>query len=75
MATTINVYLDNGLVFSYDVGTPNSAREHAAAIATTGYRHTDNDAGVMEHYPPHRIVKIKCVGGMKTSYPDETRGT
>jgi hypothetical protein len=73
--TKIAVYLDDGRVFEYDVANPEKAREHSHAIVLTGYRHTDNEAGTMEHYPPHRIAKVKCSGGVSTSYPDAVRGT
>jgi hypothetical protein len=69
----IEVYLDDGRVFSYEVKDPARAREHSHAIALTGYRH--NDGEVFEHYPPHRISKIKVSGGVPTKYTDETTGT
>jgi hypothetical protein len=71
--TKISVYLDDGRVFEYEVASPEKAREHSHAIALTGYRHTVD--GTLEHYPPHRISKIKCSGGVDTSYPDRVRGT
>lgn len=72
----IQVYLDNGLVFVYNVDSLASAREHADAIIRTGYRSCDNDQGVLVHYPPHRIMKVKCSGkGMHTKYPDRIEGT
>lgn len=71
---TIETYLDDGRVFSYVVTEPAKAREHSHAIVMTGYRHTVE--GCMEHYPPHRILKVKCSGaGISTSYPDTVRGT
>jgi len=73
--TEIKVYLDNGLIYSYFVSDANKAREHSAAIILGGYRHTDNQTETMEHFPPNRILKVKCVGGMKTTYPDKISGT
>ncbi len=70
---TVQVYLDNGLVFEYDVASPAKLREHAAAIVKDGYRH--NDGTTFEHYPPHRILKVKCSEIIPTMYPDRTRGT
>jgi hypothetical protein len=70
---TIKVYLDDGRVFVYKVGYPGKAREHAAAIIKSGYRH--NDRKVFEHYPPHRILKVKVEGKVPTNYPDTTEGT
>ena len=71
---TIAVYLDDGRVFEYSVLNPGKAREHSFAIVTTGYRHCAE--GILEHYPPHRIMKVKCTGeGITTSYPDSSRGT
>lgn len=71
---TIAVYLDNGVVYEYEVDSHDKVREHADAIVKTGYRHTK--AGEMTHYPPHRIMKVKCTGpGINTSYPDQVRGT
>lgn len=70
----IAVYIDNGNVFEYDVDSPEKAREHASAIAATGYRRVS--AGVFEHFPQHRVLKIKATGeGIQTSYPDTHRGT
>lgn len=72
---TIKVYLDDGRVFEYDVNSPSRAREHAAAIITGGYRHNDGK-GEFEHYPPHRILKVKAVGApVPTAYPDVVSGT
>lgn len=70
---TLRVYLDNGVVFEYEVSSPESAREHADAIISRGYRH--NNGEVFEHYPPHRIQKVKVLGGVPTSYPDRVSGT
>ena len=69
MTTKISTYLDDGRVFEYQVDSPEKAREHSHAIIMTGYRHTAD--GVMEHC----ISKVKCVGGVETSYPDKVRGT
>ena len=46
--------------------------EHASAIVNTGYRHCDGN--IFEHYPPHRISKVKSEG-INTLYPDVVRGT
>jgi len=70
----VATYLDNGVVFEYDVSSPESAREHAAAIVKDGYRH-NNGEGFLEHYPPHRIIKVKLIGDIDTMYPDRVRGT
>ncbi len=70
---TIKVYLDDGRIFEYDVNSEASVREHSAAIAKGGYRH--NDGSTFEHYPPHRILKIKCEGDVYTSYQDRQSGT
>lgn len=73
MKYTIATYLDDGRVFSYEVGSASSAREHASAIVLGGYRH--NAKKVFEHYPPHRILKIKITPALDTLYPDKVRGT
>ena len=74
--TKISVYLDTGIVFSYEVEGEAKAREHAHAIVMTGYRHTpQSDDSVLEWYPPQRILKVKCEGGMSTKYTDTSRGT
>lgn len=70
---TIQVYLDDGRVFEYEVATPEKVREHAHAIVMTGYRH--NDGNIFEHYPPHRILKVKCSQAISTLYADRVRGT
>lgn len=68
----IRVYLDDGRVFKYSVESEEKVREHASAIVMGGYRH--NDGKVFEHYPPHRILKVKSAG-ISTNYPDEVEGT
>jgi hypothetical protein len=70
---TVSVYMDDGRVFEYTVAAAHNAREHAAAIVKDGYRH--NDGTEFEHYPPHRILKVKVTGGVPTMYPDTVRGT
>lgn len=70
---TVQVYLDNGIVFEYDVASPEKVREHADAIIKGGYRHAGKDG--FEHYPPHRILKVKCPQIIDTKYPDRIRGT
>ena len=70
---TICVYIDDGRIFSYEVETEDKVREHSSAIVDRGYRH--NDGKEFEHYPPHRILKVKCKQSIKTNYPDKTNGT
>ena len=70
---TVMVYLDDGRVFEYDVTSPDKVREHASAIIKDGYRH--NDGKCFEHYPPHRLLKVKIAGEVPTMYPDRVRGT
>lgn len=70
---TILVYLDDGRVFSYQVSTEEKVREHASAIVKGGYRH--NDGEIFEHYPSHRILKVKCNQPISTNYKDTTQGT
>lgn len=70
---TIEVYLDDGRVYYYGVSGHDKVREHMDAIAKGGYRH--NDGKVLEHYPPHRIMKIKCEDYIPTKYTDKVKGT
>lgn len=71
----VEVYIDDGRVFSYNVSSPDKGREHAAAIVKTGYRHTTEELD-LEWYPPHRIVKVKVKGGCEsTQYRDSVRAT
>ena len=71
----VKVYMDNGVVYFYKVDSPHKAREHASAIIKTGYRHNDGK-GEFEHYPPHRIDKVKVTDGVvPTKYPDDVSGT
>ena len=73
---TINVYLDDGRVFYYDVDNEESVREHSAAIIKGGYRHATGKKNGYTHYPPHRIDKVKVTGlAVSTKFPDKTRGT
>ena len=73
MSLKIKVYIDNGLVYSYDVDSQESAREHASAIVLTGYRHVAE--GSFTHYPPHRLIKVKVIGDVTTNFPDTVEGT
>jgi len=88
MKTTISTYTDDGRVFEYDIEVyrypdwtdeihasvlGSKGREHAAAIIAGGYRH--NDGAEFEHYPPHRILKVKVTPAPSTKYPDRVRGT
>lgn len=68
----IQVYLDDGRVFEYEVTDAAKAREHISAIVTGGWRHSDGK--VFEHYPPHRILKVKS-HDILTDYPSKVRGT
>lgn len=77
---TIQVYLDNGLVYSYDIVESSAeqlaakAREHAGAIIATGYRSCGPTT--FTHYPPHRILKVKIGDSVVTTdYPDRVSGT
>jgi hypothetical protein len=54
--TKINIYLQDGRVFSYDVVDPIKAREHAHRIVTLGWRNVVN--GMMEYYPIHQVLKV-----------------
>jgi hypothetical protein len=72
---TIRVYIDNGVVYEYDVDSPTAAREHADAIVRTGYRHNRGTPAGMIVYPPHRIAKVRVLGVVPTKYPDRVSGT
>jgi len=77
---TVSVYIDSGVVFYYEVGNSDSAREHSAAIVRDGYRHNPTphlgDDPLFEHYGPHRILKVKVTGApIPTKYHDKSRGT
>lgn len=69
----IEVYLDDGRVFSYEVDSANNVREHSSAIIKSGYIHNDSE-GLFEHYPPHRILKVKCKNFIPTKFPDNIDG-
>jgi len=64
--------MDDGRIFKYEVEGEDKAREHIAAIVKDGYRH--NDGVVFEHYPSHRILKVKS-HDISTRYVDEIIGT
>ena len=70
--STVITYLDDGRVFSYECDSRGS-REHASEIIKTGYRSSGN--GVLEWFPPHRIRKVKVIGGDTTEYTDTVTGT
>jgi hypothetical protein len=72
----VEVYLDDGRVFSYRVASPDKGREHASAIIKGGYRSTPRGSSDLEWYPPHRIIKVKVKGGGEgTAYQDTVRST
>lgn len=59
MTTKVQVYVDTGNVFEYEVTGEAKAREHAAAIIATGYRSVDKDnPTLLTWFPPHRIAKV-----------------
>lgn len=72
MKFTMKVYIDDGRIFMYNVESAEKVREHASAIVMGGYRHNDGD--VFEHYPPHRVLKVKSKN-IPTNYPDIVEGT
>ena len=72
MKHIIEVYLDDGRTYRYAVDGDDKAREHCAAIVAGGYRH--NDGKVFEHYPPHRVLKVKT-DALPTKYLDTAGGT
>ena len=69
----VQIYLDDGRIYEYNVFGHDKGREHSAAIVTAGYRH--NDGVTFEHYGPHRILKVKVTGGIPTHYKDRASGT
>lgn len=79
MKLTIATYLDDGRVYEYEVEDESNsmcqamASEHAASIVRGGYRRCDGKG--LTHYPPHRILKVKVLGDIGTSYHDRVRGT
>lgn len=70
---TLCVYIDNGVVYEYDLPL-HKVREHSAAIVKDGYRH-NNGVDEYEHYGPHRVLKVKVAGLVPTKYPDRQSGT
>lgn len=52
----INVYLQDGRIFTYQVADCAKAREHAHCIVTRGWRNCVN--GIMEYYPVHQVLKV-----------------
>lgn len=72
----VSVYMDFGVVYEYSVADMDKAREHAAAIISTGYRHSTDDA--LEWFPPHRVLKVKITGlgaAESSAYTDTWRST
>lgn len=70
----VSTYFDDGRIYFYYVNSPDSAREHAAAIVTGGYIHSDGK-GHFVHYPAHRISKVVVTGrGVPTNYLDQSEG-
>jgi hypothetical protein len=74
----IQVYVDTGNVFEYEVGNEAKAREHAAAIIATGYRSVNEDDPLtLTWFPPHRINKVvvKLNENSTTKYFDKVLST
>ncbi len=71
----IQIYLDTGNVYEYEVSDPMKGREHAAAIIASGYRHTQKDSDDLEWFPPHRIIKVKVEGAGESNYNATVRPT
>ena len=70
------IYMDDGRKFIYSAGDPMKAREHVSLIVTTGYRHTEEGSDDLEWYPPHKINKVRIVGGAEsTKYRDRVEAT
>ena len=67
----IKVYVDNGLVYSYELDAREVVTDHISAIISGGYQH--NDGKVLEHFPPHRIVKVRYEGTVETKYMGEVK--
>jgi ATP:corrinoid adenosyltransferase len=63
----VNVYMQDGRVFKYNVVDVAKAREHAHRIITTGWRNVQT--GVMEYYPVHQVLKVTF------QYQDDYLGT
>lgn len=72
MKYIVKIYLDDGRIFKYEVESAEKVREHTSAIINVGYRH--NDGNIFEHYPPHRILKVKSEN-IPTKYKDVVEGT
>lgn len=70
---TIKVYIDTGVVYEYEVGTHEAAREHADAIVKTGYRSCNGTEITV--WPPHRVSKVKVIGDVSSNYMDKVSGT
>jgi hypothetical protein len=78
MTTKVQVYVDTGNVFQYDVESEAKAREHAAAIIATGYRSVSIEKeNVLTWFPPHRIMKVVVLleAASTTKYFDECVST
>jgi hypothetical protein len=59
MTVKVQVYIDTGNVFEYEVTDEAKAREHAAAIIATGYRSVSmENEKLLTWFPPHRILKV-----------------
>lgn len=72
MKFQIQVYLDDGRVYGYEVDSAEKVREHTQKIAIQGYRRYDMETETWEVYPAHRIDKIKGIGGkMDVPYLDK----
>lgn len=56
MTIPINIYLQDGRTFSYEVANSVKAREHAHRIINYGWRNAVD--GMMEYYPVHQVLKV-----------------
>ena len=67
---TIQVYMQDGRTFHYDVKDSPKAREHAHRIINYGWRNIED--GKFCYYPVHQILKVcwaaEEVGGLENKY-------
>ena len=59
MKKEVRIFMDHGVTFKHEFDSAPKAKEYASAVIKTGYIH-DNGKWV-DHYPPHRIIKVRTI--------------
>lgn len=72
MEFKIDIYLDNGITYSYNVNSKDELKSNVDYIIKNGYRHKNSED--FTHYSPHKVLKIKS-STISTKYVNKLKDT